>query len=137
MEGASDSVTEFSYHNSHESHNHIVTIYLDNLPLSRSVVAAGATDNVYGLVIYNSKREAWKAGDIVSVLRDGGAMTCVAAGETISAGAKLYYLPADGSVSATGATGALPFGIALANVVAPAAGALVMVEVVKYSALAA
>lgn len=45
VEGASDSVTEFSYHNSHESHNHIVTIYLDNLPLSRSVVAAGATSN--------------------------------------------------------------------------------------------
>jgi len=99
------------------------------------VVAAGATDAVYGLVIYNSKREAWKAGDIVSVLRDGGVMSCVAANETVNAGAPMYYVPSDGSVTAVAPSGALPFGVALAKVVAPATGALVMVEVIKYSCL--
>lgn len=93
------------------------------------VKAAGSGDAGYGYILYNAKKEKLVAGDIVSVLRDGGAIYEVT-DEAIAAGTVVYYDPADGGVTAT-ATGK-PMGIAL-NTIATAVetGTLIVVEVVK------
>lgn len=93
------------------------------------VKAAGAADAGYGYVLWNPKHASFKAGDIVSVLRDGGCIYEVT-DEAINAGDVVYYDATDGGVTKS-ATGK-PMGIAL-NTIATAveAGTLIVVEVVK------
>jgi len=91
------------------------------------VVAAGA-DAAFGYILFNPKHETAKAGDIVSVLCKDGVISEVTE-EAISAGASVYYVAADGSVSATGTQGQEPMGIALEATSATTGGALVAVLV--------
>lgn len=91
------------------------------------VVAAGA-DAAFGYILFNPKHETAKAGDIVSVLCKDGVISEVTE-EAISAGASVYYVAADGSVSATGAQGQEPMGITLEATSATTGGALVAVLV--------
>jgi hypothetical protein len=91
------------------------------------VVAAGA-DAAFGFILFNPKHETAKAGDIVSVLCKDGVISEVTE-EAISAGVSVYYVAADGSVSATGAQGQAPMGITLEATSATTGGALVAVLV--------
>lgn len=90
-------------------------------------VAAG--DVAYGYAIYNAKKSTFKAGDIISVLRDGGVMAQVTE-EEIAAGTTVYFNPTDGSITATADDNVLA-GIALAAVAAVEGGTLIPVEIIR------
>lgn len=92
------------------------------------VKAAAGGDKCYGFVLYNPKKIEWKAGDKVSVLRDGGVILGVTE-DTVQAGEVVYYNPADGSIT-TNATDE-PIGLAVAAVPATVGGTLIPVEIVK------
>lgn len=92
------------------------------------VKAAGATDTIFGFALYNPKHMTWKAGDILSALRDGGVIMAVTEA-AVAAGAKVAYA-ADGSV-ATAAASATACGIAMAAVSATEGGVLIPVLVQK------
>jgi len=94
------------------------------------VALAGDGDAGYGYAIYNPKKGSWKAGDKLSILRDGGVLNCVTE-DAISAGAVVYYDPTDGSVTTTETDAVI--GIALAAVSATTGGILIPVEIVKES----
>ena len=93
------------------------------------VVASAAADAL-GYIIFNAKKEAYKAGDIVSILIDGGVLECVTE-EAINAGVEVAYKDADGSVTATIAQGTEPMGIVMSKVAATTGGTLVPVLVRK------
>lgn len=93
------------------------------------VKAAGAADKIFGFALYNPKYMSWKAGQIVSCLRDGGVIMCVTEAAVV-AGATVAYAAADGSV-ATVAAGGSPIGIAMAAVAATQGGTLIPVLVQK------
>lgn len=90
-------------------------------------VAAG--DAAYGYAIYNAKKSTFKAGDIISVLRDGGVMAQVTE-EEIAAGTTVYFNPTDGSITATADDNVFA-GIALAAVAAVEGGTLIPVEIIR------
>lgn len=92
------------------------------------VAGAVYTDSVFGYILYNPKHETAKAGDIVSVIISGGVISEVTE-EALDAGAPVYYVDTDGSVSATGETNQEPMGIALEATSATSGGALVAVLV--------
>jgi len=93
------------------------------------VAPVAASDAAYGYAIYNAKREAYKAGDIISILRAGGVMSQVTE-EAIEAGDTVYFNVADGSITKTAGTNPLA-GIALAAVAATAGGTMIPVEIVR------
>lgn len=92
------------------------------------VKAAGAGDKGYGFVLYNPKKLEWKAGDKVSVLRDGGVILGVTE-DAIKAGETVYYKAEDGSITNT--VNGEAIGLAVAAVPATVGGILVPVEIVK------
>ena len=93
------------------------------------VKAAAAGDVIFGFALFNPKYSTWKAGDILSCLRDGGVIMCVTEAE-VAAGAAVAYAAADGSV-ATASAGSTPCGIALAAVAATEGGVMIPVLVQK------
>lgn len=93
------------------------------------VKAAGAADPVFGFALFNPKHTSFKAGDILSCLRDGGVISMVTEA-TVAAGATVAYNATDGSI-ATVAKGGSPIGIALAAVAAKEGGTLIPVLVQK------
>lgn len=93
------------------------------------VKSAGAADTIFGFALYNPKYSTWKAGDILSCLRDGGVIMAVTEA-AVNAGATVSYAAADGSV-ATAAAGSKPVGIAMAAVAAKQGGTLIPVLVQK------
>lgn len=93
------------------------------------VKAAGAADTIFGFALFNPKYSTWKAGDILSCLRDGGVIMCVTEAAVV-AGATVAYSAADGSV-ATAAAGSKPCGIAMAAVAATVGGVMIPVLVQK------
>lgn len=90
------------------------------------VVPAASTDPFCGYILFNPKHVEWKAGMICSILVTNGALSCVTE-ETIAAGVPVYYKDADGSITATGASGARVMGITLEAVSATEGGTLVPV----------
>ena len=92
------------------------------------VKAAAAGDKGYGFVLYNPKKIEWKAGDKVSVLRDGGVILGVTE-DAIQAGEAVYYKAEDGSITNT--VNGEAVGLAVAAVPATVGGILVPVEIVK------
>lgn len=92
------------------------------------VVAGATTDAFVGYILYNPKHETVKAGDIVSILIDGGVISEVTE-DAVSAGATLYYKDSDGSVTTTQPTNAVAMGIALSAVSATSGGTLIPVLV--------
>lgn len=93
------------------------------------VVAATASTRVYGYILYNPKHETYKAGDIVSILCDGG---CImeATTEAINAGAVVYMKPATGEITTTSSSN-IKMGIALQKSSASTNGSLIAVEVIR------
>lgn len=92
------------------------------------VKAAASGEKGYGYVLYNPKKIEWKAGDKVSVLRDGGVIYGVTE-DAIEAGETVYYNPADGSITTNVTDEAI--GLATASVPATVGGILIPVEIVK------
>lgn len=93
------------------------------------VKAAAAGDVIFGFALFNPKYMTWKAGDILSCLRDGGVIMAVTEA-AVAAGAAVSYDATDGSV-ATVAGGAAACGIAMAAVAATEGGTLIPVLVQK------
>lgn len=89
---------------------------------------ASADEKGYGFVLYNPKKLEWKAGDKVSVLRDGGVILGVTE-DAIEAGEAVYYNATDGSITNT--VNGEAIGLAVAAVPATVGGILVPVEIVK------
>jgi len=92
------------------------------------VKAAAAGDTIFGFALFNPKYATWKAGDILSCLRDGGVISEVTEA-AIAAGAAVKYDPTDGSIVAAAAGEGN--GIAMANVAATAGGTLIPVLIQK------
>lgn len=92
------------------------------------VKAAAAGETVFGFALYNPKHMTWKAGDILSCLRDGGVIMAVTEA-AIQAGVAVKYDPTDGSVGVANAGEGN--GIAMAAVAATAGGTLIPVLVQK------
>lgn len=93
------------------------------------IAPTAAGEAGYGYILYNTKKLEFKAGDIVSILRDGGVISAVTEA-AIDAGTVVYFQESDGSVVGTANTNN-PMGIALAKVAATTGGTLIPVEVVK------
>lgn len=93
------------------------------------VVAATASTRVYGVILYNPKHETYKAGDIVSILCDGGHVM-EATTEAINAGAVVYIKPATGEITAT-STNNIKLGIAMEKTSATTDGSLFAVEIIR------
>lgn len=91
------------------------------------VVAATASTPVLGYIIFNPKHKEYVAGDICSVLCDGGVMYCGTT-ETINAGATVYYKVADGSVTTT-STNNIKMGVMFEKSTSSTDGTLVAVEI--------
>lgn len=90
------------------------------------VVASDGTEAIKGMIIFNAKKEEWKAGDMLTIAMTGSVMNCVTE-EAINAGDEVYYAPADGSITKTQASGAVRLGYALAKVPATTGGIFVPV----------
>lgn len=88
----------------------LVKVYPDSTGKLK-VVAGASTDKCVGYILYNAKREEFKAGDICSILIRGGIINAVTE-EEINAGAEVYYKDADGSVSATASGNRMGFAMA-------------------------
>lgn len=93
------------------------------------VVAATTSTRVYGVILYNPKHETYKAGDIVSILCDGGHVM-EATTEAINAGAVVYIKPATGEITAT-STNNIKLGIAMEKTSATTNGSLFAVEIIR------
>lgn len=90
------------------------------------VVAGASTDRCVGYIIFNPKKESFKAGDMVSILLRGGVMECVTE-EAIDAGDIVAYKDADGSVTTTIGAGVQRMGFAMAATSAVSGGTLIPV----------
>lgn len=90
------------------------------------VVACDQAHAPFGFIIFNPKKESYKAGDIVSVLCKDGVMECVTE-DAINAGVSVYYKVSDGSVTTTQPTNAVLIGKTMAKVSATSGGTLVPV----------
>lgn len=93
------------------------------------VVAGTASNVVLGYIIFNPKHEKFVAGDICSVLVQGGKMVCVTE-EAINAGATVYYKVADGSITTT-STSNIKMGQMCSKTPAVTGGALCEVEIFR------
>ena len=76
------------------------------------VVAGASTDKAVGYIIFNAKKESFKAGDHVSILLRGGVIECITE-EALDAGDIVAYKDADGSVTATIGAGVQRMGMAM------------------------
>lgn len=92
------------------------------------VVKGSATDACVGYILYNPKKEAFKAGDIVTILVREAVLNCVTE-DAISAGDLVYYKDADGSVTKTKPTNAQRMGFAMEAVAATDGGTFISVLV--------
>ena len=90
------------------------------------VVAGSSADKAVGYILYNAKREEFKAGDICSILFRGGVIAAVTE-EAIDAGEIVYYKDADGSVTTTASGNRM--GFAMAKTEATTGGTLIPVLV--------
>ena len=90
------------------------------------VVAGASTDRCVGYIIYNAKKESFKAGDHVSILLRGGILECVTE-EALDAGDIVAYKDADGSVTKTIGAGVQRMGFAMEATSATEGGVLVPV----------
>lgn len=91
-------------------------------------VKGSATDKCVGYILYNPKKEAIKAGDIVTILLREGTLNCVTE-EAIDAGDIVFYKDADGSVTKTQPSGAQRMGFAVAATSATEGGTFIPVLV--------
>lgn len=91
-------------------------------------VAGSASDAAVGYILFNAKKEAFKAGDRVTILVREGVLNCVTE-EAIDAGDIVYYKDADGSVTKTKPSGAQRMGMAMAAVSATTGGTFIPVLV--------
>lgn len=76
------------------------------------VVAGASTDRAVGYIIFNAKKESFKAGDHCSILLRGGVIECITE-EALDAGEIVAYKDADGSVTATIGAGVQRMGMAM------------------------
>lgn len=91
-----------------------------------SVKAATSNDAAFGYIVYNSKREAIKAGHIVTVCLKDGVLNCVTE-EAIDAGDAVYFNTADGSVTKTAGSNTVRMGRAMAKTTAVSGGQFIPV----------
>ena len=91
-------------------------------------VKGSATDKCVGYILYNSKKEAFKAGDIVTILIREGVLNCVTE-DALDAGDIVFYKDADGSVTKTQPSGAQRMGFAVSATSATEGGTMVPVLV--------
>ena len=92
------------------------------------VVAGESTDRAVGYIIFNAKKESFKAGDHCSILLRGGVIECVTE-EELEAGAIVAYKDADGSVTGTIGAGVQRMGMTMAATAAVEGGVRVPVLV--------
>ena len=92
------------------------------------VVAGASTDRAVGYIIFNAKKEAFKAGDHCSILLRGGVIECITE-EALDAGEIVAYKDADGSVTATIGAGVQRMGMAMSATTATEGGVRVPVLV--------
>lgn len=92
------------------------------------VVAGASTDRAVGYIIFNAKKESFKAGDHVSILLRGGVIECITE-EALDAGEIVAYKDADGSVTATIGAGVQRMGMAMEATSAVSGGVRVPVLV--------
>lgn len=92
------------------------------------VVAGASTDRAVGYIIFNAKKESFKAGDHCSVLLRGGVIECITE-EALNAGDIVAYKDADGSVTATIGSGVQRMGMAMSATTATSGGVRVPVLV--------
>ena len=92
------------------------------------VVAGASTDKAVGYIIFNAKKESFKAGDHVSILLRGGVIECITE-EALDAGDIVAYKDADGSVTATIGAGVQRMGMAMAATTAVEGGTRIPVLV--------
>ena len=91
-------------------------------------VKGAATDKCVGYIVFNPKKNSFKAGDIVTVLVREAVLNCVTE-DAVAAGDIVYYVDADGSVTKTQPTGAQRMGFAMAAVSATEGGTFIPVLV--------
>ena len=92
------------------------------------VVAGASTDRAVGYIIFNAKKESFKAGDHCSILLRGGVIECITE-EALDAGDIVAYKDADGSVTATIGSGVQRMGMAMSATTATEGGVRVPVLV--------
>lgn len=92
------------------------------------VVAGESTDRAVGYIIFNAKKESFKAGDHCSILLRGGVIECITE-EALEAGDIVAYKDADGSVTATIGAGVQRMGMAMEATSATSGGVRVPVLV--------
>ncbi len=92
------------------------------------VVAGESTDRAVGYIIFNAKKESFKAGDHCSILLRGGVIECITE-EALEAGDIVAYKDADGSVTATIGAGVQRMGMAMSATTAVEGGTRVPVLV--------
>ncbi len=92
------------------------------------VVAGESTDRAVGYIIFNAKKESFKAGDHCSILLRGGVIECITE-EALDAGDIVAYKDADGSVTATIGAGVQRMGMAMSATTAVEGGTRVPVLV--------
>lgn len=92
------------------------------------VVAGESTDRAVGYIIFNAKKESFKAGDHCSILLRGGVIECITE-EALEAGDIVAYKDADGSVTATIGSGVQRMGMAMEATTATEGGVRVPVLV--------
>lgn len=92
------------------------------------VVAGESTDRAVGYIIFNAKKESFKAGDHCSILLRGGVLNCVTE-EELDAGAIVAFNDADGSVTGTIGAGVQRMGMTMAATSATEGGTYVPVLV--------
>lgn len=95
-----------------------------------TVEAAAKGDEVYGFMVWDTKRTKATAGQYIRVLRDGGVMQMIT-DEALTAGDVVYIDETDGGVSKVATGLGSPIGLALEDTAAAADGVLVRVEVMK------
>lgn len=90
------------------------------------VVPITQADAAFGFILFNPKKSAFVAGDIVTILIKDGILNCVTE-DAINAGVVVYFDVADGSVTSTQPTNAVAIGKTMEKVAATAGGAFVKV----------
>lgn len=90
------------------------------------VVPITQADAAFGFILFNPRKEAYVAGDIVTILVKDGILNCVTE-DAINAGVAVYFDVADGSVTSTQPTNAVVIGKTMEKVAATTGGAFVKV----------
>ena len=90
------------------------------------VVPITQADAAFGFVLFNPKKNAYVAGDIVTILLKDGILNCVTE-DAINAGVTVYFNVSDGSVTSTQPTNAIAIGKTVEKVSAVSGGGFVKV----------